>query len=49
MSDWREDGEAAHAYALLMQEREEWARDQQAQQEYLEFLNSKEEHNEVER
>jgi hypothetical protein len=39
MTDWREDGQAAHEYALLMQEREEWLRDEQAQREYQEFLN----------
>lgn len=39
MTDWHEDGQAAHEYALLMQEREEWLRDEQAQREYQEFLN----------
>jgi len=45
VSDWREDGQAAHEYAMLMQEREEWLADPQAQAEYLEFLQ--EEHHEV--
>ena len=47
MDDWREDGEAAHAYELLMQEREEWLKDQAAQAEYLEFLKSQEARYEV--
>lgn len=39
MDDWHGDGQAAHAYQLLQQEREEWLKDQAAQAEYLEFLN----------
>ena len=40
MTDWREDGQAAHEYQLLQQERDEWLADQQAQAEYQEFLSS---------
>lgn len=45
MTDWHEDGQAAHEYALLMQEREEWLRDEQAQREYQEFLKFQQEVN----
>lgn len=37
--DWRMDGEAFHALELLMQEREEWERDQKVQQEYRQYLD----------
>ena len=47
MDDWHETGEAAHAYELLMQEREEWLKDSAAQAEYLEFLKSQEARHEV--
>lgn len=43
MDDWLSDGEAAHAYQLLQQEREEWLKDSAAQAEYLEFLKSSQE------
>lgn len=49
MSDWRDDGEAAHAYMLLMQERDEWLRDKQAQAEYEEFIQQQEALYEMER
>lgn len=42
MNDWREDGEAFYEHELLMQEREEWLKDQAAQAEYLELLKSQE-------
>jgi len=45
MTDWRDDGQAAHEYQLLMQEREEWLRDEQAQMEYLEILKQQEAEN----
>jgi len=41
MDDWHETGEAAHAYELLMQEREEWLKDSAAQAEYQEFLDQR--------
>lgn len=39
MDDWHSDGEAAHAYQLLQQEREEWESDPKAQQEYQQYLD----------